>query len=728
MKDKKKSKFNSEKKRSNYKNSKKTNKKAKKLLSPDESKIFDYLKKNMQSVFSSRELMKKCGVKNKDAFYAALKNLDSLGYVKVDKKHKVSYNVAGEEIGTVVSLSEGFAFVSCENGDEVFVPGRHLNGCFIGDKVLVVDIQDDAKGKNGRIGRVIENAENMTTGTVVKSDFGYSLVPDASIRYSPTIINPEIANINDKVYAQIVQDKFGDWTQAKIVTVFGSGDSARVCSDAILCQYNIPLDFSEEVKGQAKDISHKSITEEDLEGRLDLRDEPIFTIDSADSKDLDDAISIRKFDDYWELGVHIADVSHYIHAKTPIDNEAMSRGTSVYFANRVIPMIPKELSNGVCSLNPGEDKLCLSAIIKLDLNGQIKKYKFAKTVINSKVKGIYSEVNEILEGTASEELKEKYAQVKHSIKLCFELSKTLKANTKQRSAMDLDSTESKFILDENGVCIGLKARESGPSQELIEELMICANRCAAMFSEDNELPFIYRVHGEPSPKKLTELCDVLKALEIPHKELYKENPSSTDFQKILDNARGTKNESAVSQRVLRAMEKAKYSHIKSYHFGLALKDYSHFTSPIRRYPDTSIHRIITEFLRKKDANAVTKRFKNFVETSAKESSVNELRAVRAQRDTEDCYMAEYMLAHIGEKFDGVISGVTKNGLFVRLENSAEGFVPIESFKNNNFYFDGVISHICKITGRKLSLGDPLNIIVAAARVATGSVDFAPDED
>ncbi len=697
-------------------------------LAPIEEDIMNFLRDNQKEEISSRGLIKALKIKNKNKFYDSIKVLSKLGYIEYDKKHNIKFNKKGEVTGTVVSLSAGFAFVYTEDNEgDIFIPGRDLRGAFIGDKVVVSHVKKDDKGRIGRIARILESGNVYTTGTVISDKFGVHIKPDNSLRYNLQIENEEMAYEGEKVYVKIRRDERGEWTKAKIVKSYGSGQSARVCSEAILEQHDVPVDFSDEAMTLAKKIKRTGVTEKDLEGRLDLRNEAIFTIDGKESKDLDDAISIKKFPRYWELGVHIADVSHYIEAFEPLDRDAFDRGTSVYFADRVVPMLPKEISNGICSLTAGTDKLCLSAIIKLTTKGEIKSYSFHKTVINSKVKGVYDEINRIYTGKPTKRITEKYAEVSEQLALAYELAEILKANSKKRGTMEIESGESKFIMDKDGVCIGVKPRESGPSQELIEQFMICANVCAAKFSQDNEIPFVYRIHEKPSAQKLAELTEILRSLTVPHTELYNDEIKTAYFRDILDRVKGTDYETVVSQRVLRAMEKAKYLHEELGHFGLALNDYSHFTSPIRRYADLAIHRIITAKLSGMDNNAITKRFKNFTEKSATQSSNCELRALKAERSAEDCYMAEYMSAHVGEKFSGKISGVTKNGVFVRLESSVEGFVSIDDFKGYHFVFDGSIKHKCINSNRILTIGTPLNIIVASTHVATGKVDFTIDE-
>lgn len=692
-----------------------------------ESKILSVLKKDRDRDFASRELMRKTGIKVKAEFYTAIKSLVASGHIEVDKKHRVKLN-SDEQKATLVSLSRGFGFARPENGGEdIFIHGSGLNGAFVGDTILVGGVKKEEKGLSGRILRVIESAKTTTTGTVSLTQWGAELIPDNNLRFNPKITDQGNAKEGDKVLAKLVQDQRGDWTSAEVLRVFGPGSSARICSDAIIEQYGIPTVFPKEVLDEAAAAGKQKITAAEIASRLDLRDENIFTIDGADAKDLDDAISVKKTESGYVLGVHIADVAHYVKGKSRIDEEAMLRGTSVYFADRVIPMLPVELSNGACSLTAGKDKLCFSAIIDLDLQGRMLSYKFVKTVVCSKVRGVYSEVNKLFKDSKDKRLLKKYEPVINELQIARELAEILGKNSQNRGTMEIESSESRFTLDENGVCVDIKPRESGEAQELIEQLMICANTAAAKMSMDAKIPFLYRVHESPDPSRIRELCELLKLLGISCKELMKEKPSTGDFQAILERAKGTAAETLVSERLLRTMEKAKYSVEPTGHFGLALRDYSHFTSPIRRYPDTSIHRILTALAEGEDSERLEKKFRSFVEKSATESSANEVRATRAERDAEDCYMAEFMSGHIGERFTGNVSGVIKNGIFVRLTNSVEGFVPMESFTKNSFAYDGMITQECKNTGRIITIGTELDIIVASAHVATGKVDFAPFE-
>ena len=680
--------------------------------------------------WSARQLLKKAGVLDKLAFYDALRSLKDRRMILLDREHNAKLIPVGEDVeATLVSLSKNFGFARPDSGGgDIFIHGSALQGALVGDKIIVGDIRKDDRGPSGRVRRIVEHKPAQTTGTVSITDEGIELIPDNAIRYNLRMRERDLngAKNGDKVMASLEQDYRGDWAYASVKKVFGSGRTARVCADAIVEQYGIPHVFPQEVLDEAERVGNEPISDEEYAKRLDLRGEPIFTIDSKDAKDLDDAISVKRTDFGYTLGVHIADVSHYVKEGSAIDEEAINRGTSVYFADRVIPMLPEVLSNGACSLNAGTDKLAFSALIELDKEGHITKYDFKKTIINSKVRGVYSEVNEILDGTASEEILNKYAPVMESLMSAKELADILKANSAARGTMELDSGESKFILDENGICIDIMPRVSGEAEQLIEQMMVTANIAAAKFSLDHKLPFLYRVHGTPDPKRVEELVTLLQLVGVPCKEIVKPNPETQDFAAILDRVRGLPCETLVSQRLLRTMEKARYSTEETGHFGLALSDYSHYTSPIRRYPDTSIHRVLSAFVEGMPAEEVRRRYAQFCETSATESSRNEIRALIAERDAEDCYMAEYMSQHIGEHFEGTVSGVTMRGVFVRLENSVEGFVSLDAFEGEDFVYDGLITQ--RSPKRELTIGTPLPIIVASAYVATGKVDFVPDKE
>lgn len=678
-----------------------------------------------------KSLRREAGIRNENDFENSLRDLEESGEVKLDKDQWVKLlSHTGDVEATLVSLAERFGFAKPKLGTEdIFIPGSALNGAFVGDEVILTDLRKGDKGPSGRVKRVVRRGTDALTGTVHIDENGARVTPDGAVRYdmeiSPSLLHG--AKDGDKVLIDPKCDYRGEWKAAEVKSVYGSGDRARVCADAIIERCGIPVEFPEEVLREAEAISRQAVTQADVDSRLDLRDEPVFTIDSASAKDLDDAISVLKTGDGYSLGVHIADVSHYVRAGSAIDREAFHRGTSVYFADRVIPMLPEALSNGVCSLNAGTDKLTFSALIDFDREGTITDCIFRKTVINSKVRGVYSEVNEILAGTASPALLKKYEPVQESLSAAKELADILRRNAAKRGEMNLSSDETEFVLDENGVCVDLLPRTTGQAEELVEQMMIAANIAAAKTALKAEIPFLYRIHEKPLPDRVEELYELLDRLGVPCGELKKGNPSAMDFSTVLSRVAGGPRESVVNQRILRTMEKARYADRELGHFGLALEEYSHFTSPIRRYPDTSIHRILSDLAAGESKEKLLKKYRTFAKESAAESSKNEVRAVTGERAAEDCYTAEYMRAHLGERHVGVISGVTPKGIFVKLQNNAEGFVSLNDFEDREFEFDGEIAHRDIRSGRVLMMGEEIGIIVAAADVATGRIDFVPQE-
>lgn len=694
-------------------------------------KILHSLQKSPQSL-SVRSLLKKMKVVNnsKKAFFAALDELKAEGKVTVSKKKRIHIPRKADTIeATIVSLSRGFAFARPDDGGgDVFIHADKLNNAFVGDRVLLSHVQQSAKGPSADVDVVSEKSSRLITGTFSSENGNNKLLPDIAVRYEIPVTRKSalLARNGDKVQAKIRRKIHSSELEAEIVKVYGKAGSAKICADAILDQYGIQAEFSKEALAEAETAASRDITPADLKGRLDLRTLSICTIDGADAKDLDDAISVsKKRNGGFCLGVHIADVSHYIAPDGSLDLEARSRGTSVYFADRVVPMLPKSLSNGVCSLNAGEDKLTFSALIELDKNGNIESYRFRKSVIHSKVRGVYSEVNSLFDGTADRALRHKYTSVIRSLNAARELAIVLRKKFDQNGVVDLESTESVFTLNDEGICVSVCPRRSGEAEQMIECLMITANRAAAKFAKSAGVPFVYRVHEQPNPERIKTLIQLVDAVGLDSKPLKHKDGKivPSDFADILEQAKGTPAQKVISHQLLRTMAKARYDVNPLGHFGLALEDYCHFTSPIRRYPDTAIHRILTAMLKTKDHEKLRQRFTDFAVEASKMSSDAEIRAMSAERSAEDCYMAEYMTQHIGEVYDGVISGVTQRGVFVELENSVEGFVPMDSFPDSDYRFDGVITQVDVKTGSRLTIGHPLTIKVVSADVASGRIDF-----
>ncbi|MVB12859.1 Ribonuclease R [Caprobacter fermentans] len=693
-------------------------------------KIIKCLNKISQSI-SSRDLLKRVKA-NKNDYYKALEELEKEGKITLSKSRRIRKVREKSTVdATIVSLSKGFAFARPESGgNDIFIHADHLKSAFIKDKVRLYRIRQSPKGPSGEVDSISEKSSRIITGTLNKGRGTCEMVPDDAIRYPIRVVQnvPRNAKNGDKVQAKISRQKNSSELQAEIVKIYGKSNSAKICADAILDQYGIRTKFEKEILEEAKRASSAGISEKDLKGRLDLRKLAICTIDGAGAKDLDDAVSVSKTQKGFRLGVHIADVSHYVREGGALDQEAFERGTSVYFADRVVPMLPEELSNGACSLNAGEDKLTFSAIIDLSSRGEILSYRFRKSVICSRVRGVYSEVNQLFSGQAGRELKKKYSPVIRSLHAAKELAEILKKRSGENGSFDIESTESEFTLDEKGVCVDVRPRKSGEAEQMIEQLMITANQAAAKLAKSKGIPFVYRVHEQPDPERVQTLIQLVEAVGLNSRTLKKKGElTAADFAAVLDQAKDTPIQKIISHQLLRTMAKARYDSQPIGHFGLALEDYCHFTSPIRRYPDLAIHRILTALLLGKDASQIS-RFQNFAAGAAKASSNAEVRAMAAERDTEDCYMAEYAGQHIGEIYDGVISGVTQRGIFVELANTVEGFVPVDSFQNAAYQFDGMITQVDRNTGHKLTIGQPLRIQVAAADVAGGRIDFIPCEN
>lgn len=625
----------------------------------------------------------------------------------------------------VTRVKKTFGFVKSDaDGAEYFVAGRYLNGAMPGDSVMVQTYIGRDNKTEGRITEITEERFARFTGNIVNEFGQLKVVPDTLSKYAMEIEDGDYFELRegDKVLAEI--SKRGATHaehKCKIIMSYGSSMKASVCAMSVLGLNGLSPIFPPEVIAAAKTVSDYRTIEAEIPNRLDLRDLPIFTIDGAATKDIDDAISIEKTDDGYNLGVHIADVSFYVKPKSILDEEAFKRGTSVYYADRVIPMLPHQLSNGICSLNPNEDRLTFSALMKLDKYGNIVDYKFAKTVIRSRVKGVYSEINELLEGYNAKALCEKYAEVMETFPVMKQLAEILKGNRIHRGAPQLSTTESVMVIDENDYCIDVKPHESGFSQEMIEDFMLCANECAARFGAENGLPFVYRVHENPPVDKLDYLRIGLTNLGIPFS--FKNGPKPKQLSEILEWERGTDRFPVVNNLVLRSMAKAKYSAEPLGHFGLVLDDYAHFTSPIRRYPDLAIHRIMSDFLAGASADELGLRYGKFSVAAADQATATEMIAMQTERECEDCYKAEYMKSRLGDICEGVIVSCVPHGMYVMLDNTCEGMISIESLPYPDYFYDEAFSIKRVGKGPVFTVGKRIIIQVVKADVSSGNVDF-----
>ena len=628
----------------------------------------------------------------------------------------------------VVKLGKNFAFVMLEDGtSDIFIPGRFTKGAMPGDEVLVEKFEHPRmEGSDEGTILAVLTEKNDLVGTVRRVEGRLRFVPDDC----PAITMPLArdceggAKDGDKVAVEILnRGNRQEDHRVGVAMRFGSSDEAKRCAKALLYAKDIRTRFPDKVRDETKKFEGAEVSEKDCEGRMDLRALPIFTIDSAETKDIDDAISLtRTSDGGFELGVHIADVSNYVKPGTELDNEAFSRATSVYYADQVVPMLPKALSNGICSLNENELRLAFSCLMRLDKDGNLTDYRFVKSIIRSRVKGVYAEINALLAGTADAEIKAKYADVIDQLPAMKELYGHRARLRKERGCMDIESGEVKLILDENGRCIDVKKRTSGESESMIEEFMLLANQCAAHFARVKQIPFVYRVHEEPNAEKLERLHALLQACGI-NDHFAKEVPTPKELSAILEGVRGTPYEQIINTGMLRCMSKALYEEKPKGHYGLVLKDYAHFTSPIRRYPDLAIHRIMTDLLKGTEKETMILRYTDFAERASKQSSEREVVAMQIERKAEDCYKAEYARRHLGECYEGTISGVTQRGLFIELDNGVEGFVPASSLTPSGTSLTEGVRLTDPASGKSWSLGDKMMITIVRADVNLGKIDF-----
>ncbi len=660
-----------------------------------------------------------------EEFVMAVEKLKEKGTVAEDRRGLRLTDRSDLEKCTVSRLNKTYGFVkNILTDEEYFVTGKLLRGAMPGDVVLVRTFEGEGEKREAEVMEIVEENFSRFTGEII-SEFGYlRIVPDTLSKYAMPFSNPLGLELHehDKVMAVITErGRRHSEHRCEITASFGSSMRAAVCALSVLELNGITPVFPPEVISEARRVSDVHSVTREIPNRLDLRDQPIFTIDGADTKDIDDAVSFRRTRSGYELGVHIADVSHYVAAKSELDNEAFRRGTSVYYANRVIPMLPPELSNGICSLNAGEDRLAFSCIVQLDRSANIKSYKFVKTVIRSRVKGVYSEINALLAGEGTDELNEKYKEVSKQLAVMKELAGKLHSKRIARGAPELETQEGVLLINDEDICVGAAPYQRGESQEMIEDFMLTANECAARFGLENGLPFVYRVHEPPTEEKTEALKDVLVRLNIPFE--FSGTPKPSELSAVLESVKGTDLDMIVNTIVLRSMSKAKYSTEPVGHFGLVLEDYAHFTSPIRRYPDLTIHRIMSDFLSGTGIEECKRRYGKFAYASADQSTQTELTAMQVERSCEDCYRAEYLKAHIGEEREGIIGSVTGFGFFVTLPDTCEGLVSVHSLGEGEYVYDGMMSLKNENTGEQWRVGDRVRVKIESAEVNSGKVDL-----
>lgn len=668
----------------------------------------------------------KKGMKKLDT---ALKEMKNHGDITIKKEVLYLRNAGQYFEATITRVTPKSGFMTATDVPvEYFVRGRDMMGAIPGDVVLARKIADADEYNRSPVAVVmgiIQQSDMLLTGVIVPDGNKLKVLPDKLCDEPLTIskTGKNLLRVGDKVVFAIKKrgDRHFDHT-VSIVGGFGSCDSAKAGAEAYMLANGLHTEFPENVLFEASKYEIDEPDEDEVDRRLDLRGEAIFTIDGADTKDIDDAISIVKTDKCYKLGVHIADVSHYVKKGSALDEEAYARGTSIYYADRVVPMLPKALSNGICSLNPNVDRLAFSCLMEVGFDGKLLSYQFKKSVIRSRVKGVYAEVNKILAGEADEEIKAKYALVIDKIPIMRELAEILEKNRENRGAPEIDTVESKIITDENGVCIDIKPRERGVSEKIIEEFMLIANNSAAALAMKEKIPFVYRIHEAPPAEKLLTLGDTLTALGV-NPEGITEKSSAADLARVLKNSADSDKASVINRIVLRTMMKAKYSEEPVGHYGLVMPEYAHYTSPIRRYSDLAIHRILTDYVYALDHEKLCRKYSAFAASAALQASNTELAAVRCERDCEELYMAEYMKEHVGEEFDGMISGVSAGGIYVELQNTVEGMVSVATLPDGDYEVEHGVILTGACDGSVYTVGDKVRVKCVNVNVNGGFIDF-----
>ena len=637
--------------------------------------------------------------------------------------------------GVFLSSSGGYGFVRAreEYSEDIFIPEGSTQGALDGDTVEVIfreyEGYNGQRRTEGRVVRITEIArhtligrlEYMQSGSRYRPSRTLVLVPDENrLALRPKITNSAGARPGDKVLVKLIRHKGYPYLTAEVIENFGDSLDREANYAAILAECEIETEFSEEEIREAEESASQPISDV---GRVRLDNEIIFTMDGAGAKDLDDAVSLRRVKGGYLLGVHIADVSYYVAERGALARAVMARGTSVYFTDKVVPMLPTALSNGACSLNSGEDKYAISAMISLSNEGDIRSLKLIPTIIHSRVRGVYSEINAIFEGSHDTELRKKYKCVLPALERMRELYTVLAERARKRGYIDLDIPESEILLDKNGSPSEIIKRERGIAERIIEQFMLTANEAVATYLYERGMPCVYRIHERPSPEKLEALVEYSRTLSLPISRISKPDATPCDFSALLSEAENKGILPQVSSVMLRSMAKAQYSHEQNIHFGLGIEKYCHFTSPIRRLADLATHRIIRRVL---FDGKPEKAYISYAKRAAAAATDAELRADTAERKIENLYKTVYMSEHIGELYSARVSSVTSFGMFCTLENTCEGLVPISEL-SEDFYFDESILAL-RSPRTSYRLGDLVTVCVEEADISRGKLRFSVLEE
>ena len=693
-----------------------------------EEQILEILK-NSDKALDIHEINDFLGFNTVDELKELIKEInkleDELKVYRTKKDRFLLFNNSNLKIGKMIANKKGYGFVDIEGPEDVFVAPTNMNHAIHGDDVVVEVISKKGLQMEGRIVKIISRKLKQMVGEVYFDKFGKPFVDldDDKVKITVELDKNNLkgAMPGHKVLVKITKKLKDNNYCGEIVRILGHKNDPGVDILSIVAKYEIPDTFPDEVIKELDTIPD-SVSEEEMKGRTDLRDEVIFTIDGDDTKDIDDAISIEKLEDgNYKLGVHIADVSYYVKEGSKLDDEAYLRGTSVYLADRVIPMLPRKLSNGICSLNPNEDRLAMSCVMEIDGKGNVVDYDIFESVIRSRIQMTYKNVNNILEKDIVNPDYEPYVD---KLKLMAELAKILRKNKERRGYIDFDIDEAKIIVDDDGKAIDIVKRERGTGEKLIEDFMIAANETVASHVYFMELPFLYRIHGEPSEEKINNFLKFISVLG------YKVNvkvKQITPFvlQDILEQLKDKKEFHILSCMLLRCMQKAVYDKNNIGHFGLGSKCYTHFTSPIRRYPDTTVHRLLRKylFLHKLDKDTI-----NYIDEKltiiGEHTSNTERNAADCEREVDDMKMAEYMMDHIGEEYTGMINTITNFGMFVELPNLVEGLIRLDDLTDDYYVYDEETFSLRGAHNKRgYRLGDIIKVKVKAANKEAKTIDF-----
>lgn len=685
-------------------------------------KIIDLLELREVSPMTIAEWAEYLGMTEEEKYVELQQTLnkleDDVVLVRSKKERYLLAEDAGVKKGVLSINPKGFGFVSVEEGDDVYIPMDGIETAMSGDEVVVRVFQRQNGTSDGEIIRILKRNTLQILGTIrfIKKKLTF-VAQDVRLGFVRFVYPPKLKLVEGHVVlAKIL--KYERPMLVEGVEILGHVNDPGVDILAVLMEYNIFPKFPQEALDMANAISKDVVIEE---GRLDLTDKLTITIDGEDAKDLDDAITIEKVGDKYRLGVHIADVSYYVKENSPLDHEAFERGTSVYVVDRVVPMLPHILSNGICSLNPNEKRYTLSCIMDIETNGEVSDYQLTASVIESDYRMTYTAVNKMIHG--DEQTKSEYPALIEMVEQMTDCASRIRTRREGLGAIDFEMEEAKILVDEQGHISQILKRERFEAEKLIEDFMVCANETVAKHTKWSQVPSLYRIHEVPSKKKMQAYAKIVGLLGYKMKGSM-DAVKPLALRKILEHFEGHDEFPVVSRMMLRSMQKAKYDPSPIGHFGLGLEDYTHFTSPIRRYPDLVVHRILRKYVFGTPDIAKMAVDEERLKVIAEQSSFKERNAVDAEREIENMKKAEYMEEHIGMIADGVISGVTKFGFFVELENTIEGLVHIQSLEDDYYEFDAASMRLTgKNTRKEFRLGQKVRIKVKAANKAQRTVDF-----